>query len=167
MSVFILAFVGLLAFLVGGTLRHLQGGLDAVYGLHRWQVVTGYGLLCLPAIYVGWHRPLFGVPDLAMLKAVAMAVLFMADMTLSQDFGKPWKVLWRFGAAPVVVAFMYGFFPAIGVGIILALSTWALKKWGPLIPLAKPVFDGWEAWWEVMIGGVTGTAWALAPLAGG
>lgn len=163
----IAAIIGLLAFIIGGTLRHLQGGLDAQFGLHRWQVVIGYGLLSVPAIDANWGLPLFVVPDLALLKACAMAAMFVADMTLSQDFSKPWKVLWRFGAAPVLVALLTGWWPAVLVGIVLAVGTWALKRWGPMIPLWRPIFDGWESWWEVMIGGVTGTAWALAPLLGG
>ncbi|HLN23866.1 MAG TPA: hypothetical protein VK558_07780 [Patescibacteria group bacterium] len=161
------ALIGLTALVIGGTLRHLQGGLDAQFGLHRWQVVVGYGLLSMPAAYSFWGLPLFGVPQLALLKACAMAALFVADMLLSQDFSKPWKVLWRFGAAPVLVDLLTGWWSAVLVGGILAVGTWALKKWGPFIPLWHPIFDGWEAWWEVMIGGVTGAAWALAPLLGG
>lgn len=167
MSGSLIIWVAVLAFLLGGGLRHLQGGLDAVFGLHRWQVVIGYGLLAAPAATVYWHHPLFGVQDLALLKAVALAVLFMADMTLAQDYSKPWKVLWRFGWAPILVVMITGWWPAALVGLILAVGTWALKTWGPLVPLWKPYWDGWETGWELMIGSVTGAAWVLAPLLGG
>ena len=162
----LIAIIGANSFLIGATLRHLQGGLDAYFGLHRWQVVIGYGALSGPAVWAYWHVPLFGVPDLGLLRAVAMTALFMADMTMAQDFSKPWKVLWRFGMAPVIVALLTGWWPAMGVGVVLAVGTCVLKKWGGKLPVCAPWADGWEAYWEVMIGGVTGAAWAVAPLLG-
>lgn len=158
--------IGVIALILGAVLRHLQGGLDNALGIKRWQVVVGYGLLSAPSVYAYWHVPLFGIPDLGMMKAVVMAALFDLDMVLAQDFSKPWKVFWRFGTAPVIAAVITGWYPAVFVGVILGVGTWAVKKWGPLIPLFKPYFDSWEAGWELMIGGVTGCAWALAPLLG-
>ena len=161
-----LAAIALLAFILGASLRHLQGGLDDTFGLRRWEIVVAYTVFGLPALYAYWGTPWLGVEDLGPAKALWMVALFDLDMVMSQDFSKPWKVLWRFGAAPAIIAVITGWWPAVATGLVLMAGTAVLKKWGPLIPLWRPYFDGWEAGWELMIGGVTGVVWTIAPLLG-
>lgn len=162
-----LTLLGLFGFLAGAALRHLQGGLDAQFGMHRWQDVLGYTVLSIPALVAYWGQPWFGVVWFGLLKFALMVALFDLDMVMAQDFGKPWKVLWRFGTAPLLVVLITGWWPAAFVGVVLAIGTWALKKWGGRVPFFLPYWDGWEAGWELMIGGVTGLAWVLAPVLGG
>lgn len=160
------ALLGLYGLVVGGTLRHLQGGLDAQFGMHRWQDVTLYSLLVAPAAVVYWHTAWFGVPWLGLLKVAVLLALFIVDMVWKQDFSKPWKVVVRFGTLPVAAALVTGWLPLVLVGPVLGACTWVLKKYGPRIPLLLPYWDGWEAGWELAVGGVTGAAWSLAPVLG-
>lgn len=159
--------IGLIAFIVGGALRHLQGGLDAAVGIPRGVVVALYSLLSVTAFLTYGPHPWFGVAYLGTLKATIIAALFFADMLVTQsaDFAKPWRVLWRFGAAPVAVAVLTGWSPVLAVGVVLAVATWGLLA-AKSVPVCAPWLDGWEAYQEVLIGGVTGAAWTLAPLLG-
>ncbi len=151
-------------FLVGAVLRHLQGGLDATVGIPRGVVVAGYAILCAPAFAVYGGSAWFGVPWLGIAKAILLAGVIILDMVMAQDFSKPWKVAWRFGAAPVILAALTGFWWAIAAGPVLGAGTALLRN--RKVPLAAPWIDGWEAWWEIMIGGVTGALWCVAPVLG-
>jgi hypothetical protein len=150
------------ALLLGAVLRHLQGGLDAVYGLHRWQIVAAYPLICLPVIPVFWGHP-WGVT--AAIFAI-LSVLFIAQMTYSQDFSKPWKCLVRFGVLPALLAVVFQFWPAALVGPAISAVTWAWQKFAKVLPLDAPVIDGAETYWELAVGGFSGAAWVAAILYG-
>ena len=90
----------------------------------------------------------------------------------SGQFDKPWSLVVRYSNAPLILAALYGFFPALIVGPLVGLSAALAKKYGgPLItPLdtdtQRPI-DGWEAWYEIAgVGFCGGLAFAAAPVLG-
>lgn len=150
---------------LGAVLRHLQGGLDAAFKMHRWQEVAGYTFISVPVLFHYWSSTAWGPYHAhALGLGFIFAAMFDLDMVLGQDFNKPWKVLLRFGAAPLLISFLTQFWWVAGVGAVLALGTALLRN--KRVKLFAPYIDGWEAYWELMIGGATASAWATAGLFG-
>ena len=167
MTTYEILALGVLAGVVLAALRHLQGGEDAALGLHRWEVVLAYTASVAPAAWAYWGSSWFGVSWLGMLKPAIMLILFDADMTLKQDYSSPWGCTWRFGLIPLLLIPLTGWWPAVFVGPIVGGGTWLLKKLNPTIKSDWFGMAGWEPFWELMIGGVPGFVWAVAPFFGG
>lgn len=133
---------------------------------------------CLLAPYVfGIHVPftIFGydVPEWArQLLTVGAAFWYITD---GAYFERPWRLAYRYDNGPLIVAILYGFWPALLCGPLVAIADMVAHKWGGPVntPLDTTIngnverpIDGWGAYYEMAVGFFGALAFTLAPYFG-
>jgi len=184
----VVTIILIVAFLYGAIVGRMFGGW---LGQSRAMRL----LLFMPAIVpAAWTYPIFpellwfdAVPPehgliIGITAAALLTGLLLLHLSDGHRYDRPWKILMRYGWAPVPVALITGYWPVAlaGPAIALAAAICRIAKFrAVLLPWDKePVtdssgrvlvpgqymLDGWAAYWEMAKGGVTVLAWAMPPL---
>jgi hypothetical protein len=156
-----------LVFVLGALHRRTFGGWWGVRGALMRPTPALWGL---PALLVWWP---------AGLLLVALSVLHWND---GHRYDRPWKVLLRYGWAPLVLALASGWYWAALLGPAVALADALARIWRlPALWLpwdrvwrntqgtairTRQMIDGWAAWWEGFLGGASALTWVAATMYG-
>lgn len=118
--------------------------------------------------FQSWELPVVGCAPMA-IKALVVTLLAAGFWTDGHRFDRPLMLLGRYGWAPVVLAIVTGFWPAVLVGPVVAGAAVVFRWWAaPVVlpwdsPQRRQMLDGWAAWWECSLGAIgVGVFWAAA-----
>ena len=113
------------------------------------------------------------------LITIGLLALHIAD---GHRYDRPWKILLRYGWAPLILTAMTGTYAIALTGPVIALAaaicricdfSAVLLPWdrveikdssGQIVQQPSQMLDGWAAYWEMIKGGATMLAWAAPPL---
>lgn len=112
---------------------------------------------------------------------IIIALLFI-HLSDGHRYDRPWKILLRYGWAPLLLAVLTETPVVAATGPVIALAAAACRMWefpavllpwdrvgvkdssGRILQEPSQMLDGWAAYWEMIKGGATMVAWVTPPL---
>lgn len=188
MTLTLLYAIGIIALIIGIVWGRAFGGwLDLSKTALR---LIGVAVTSVPAWFVFWDTSwqsidLFGfafsIPMLVI--PTAITALVFAHMSDGHRYDRPWKILLRYGWAPILLALIIGYWPLVLIGPVAAGAAalcrmldlpgiwlpWDTKplfdRYGQTVIEPMQMFDGWASYWESFTRGFSVSLIFVAPLA--